>query len=386
MKSNTTRRSQPITRSRLRKPTSKSITTVLWPRMASPAAIAAEVVVLPTPPLPEVTTMTCPGFLLAMLAKRPSSSSPTDTGAGSAQARQNAQLIVDERDLRRLLVIFRRDRFADEIAPGDADQLGLEAMREDARVDIARGAGDGAAAQGPIDVDMAVGYHLGAGAHWRQHDEIAATRVDLRARAHRLRHESRLPGRAILAGAVLGAFSARASAAAGSHAEDREAGRRGEAALHGARVLHADRDQAMLAQELLQRLEIGLGNAAEAVPEIDHRRRPREEARTQRHLLGDLALERGVVRIYDPHHHDGEDRALQPVGHHPTSTSPSATCGTREATSTASRKRSRSFYEATRKFLACIRALARLARRAPLTATSLPAAATSGSPPHCRRS
>src|SRR5437764_7010072 len=105
---------------------------------------------------------------------------------GSAQARQNAQLIVDERDLRRLLVIFRSDRFADEIAPGDADQLGLETMREDARVDIARGAGDGAAAQGPIDVDMAVGDPLGAGAHRRQHDEIAAACVDLRARAPRL--------------------------------------------------------------------------------------------------------------------------------------------------------------------------------------------------------
>src|SRR5438309_567002 len=120
MKSNTTRRSQPMTRSRLRKPTSKSMTTVLWPRMASPA-------------------------------------------------------------------------------------------------------------------------------------EIAAPRIDLRARPHRLRHESRLPGGAILGGAVLGAFGARASAAAGRHAEDRETGRRGEAALHGARALHAHRDQAMLAQELLQR-------------------------------------------------------------------------------------------------------------------------------------
>jgi hypothetical protein len=54
----TTRRSQPITRSRLRKPTSKSMTTVLWPRNASPAAKAAAVVVLPTPPLPDVIATT----------------------------------------------------------------------------------------------------------------------------------------------------------------------------------------------------------------------------------------------------------------------------------------------------------------------------------------
>src|SRR5258706_12341048 len=44
-------------RSRLRRPTSKSITAVLWPSSASPDAKLALVVVLPTPPLPEVTTM-----------------------------------------------------------------------------------------------------------------------------------------------------------------------------------------------------------------------------------------------------------------------------------------------------------------------------------------
>jgi hypothetical protein len=44
-------------KSRLRKPTSKSMTAVLWPRNASPAEKLALVVVLPTPPLPEVTTI-----------------------------------------------------------------------------------------------------------------------------------------------------------------------------------------------------------------------------------------------------------------------------------------------------------------------------------------
>src|SRR6056297_214095 len=45
-------------RSRLRRPTSKSITTVFLPAMARPLEMAALVVVLPTPPLPEVTTRT----------------------------------------------------------------------------------------------------------------------------------------------------------------------------------------------------------------------------------------------------------------------------------------------------------------------------------------
>src|SRR3990167_4094256 len=56
MRSYTTRRSQPMMRSRLRRPTSKSITAVFLPRRARPVAKLALVVVLPTPPLPEVTT------------------------------------------------------------------------------------------------------------------------------------------------------------------------------------------------------------------------------------------------------------------------------------------------------------------------------------------
>src|ERR1700744_1836611 len=43
-------------RSRLRRPTSKSMTAVLCPRSARPDEKLALVVVLPTPPLPEVTT------------------------------------------------------------------------------------------------------------------------------------------------------------------------------------------------------------------------------------------------------------------------------------------------------------------------------------------
>src|ERR1043165_5744209 len=58
IRSKTTRRSAPITRSRLRRPTSKSPTTTRCPLCASAAPSAAVVVVFPTPPLPEVTTRT----------------------------------------------------------------------------------------------------------------------------------------------------------------------------------------------------------------------------------------------------------------------------------------------------------------------------------------
>src|ERR1700681_4315111 len=58
IRSNTTRRSAPMTRSRLRRPTSKSTTTTFCPAWASAAPSAAVEVVLPTPPLPDVTTIT----------------------------------------------------------------------------------------------------------------------------------------------------------------------------------------------------------------------------------------------------------------------------------------------------------------------------------------
>src|SRR5580704_4430669 len=57
IRSKTTRRSAPITRSRLRKPTSKSTTTTFCPVRANAAPSAAVDVVLPTPPLPDVTTI-----------------------------------------------------------------------------------------------------------------------------------------------------------------------------------------------------------------------------------------------------------------------------------------------------------------------------------------
>src|SRR5260370_17403209 len=56
-KSYTTRRSHPMIRSRLRSPMSKSTTATRLPRCASPHAMLADVVVFPTPPLPEVTTI-----------------------------------------------------------------------------------------------------------------------------------------------------------------------------------------------------------------------------------------------------------------------------------------------------------------------------------------
>src|SRR5690606_17193765 len=58
---------------RLRKPTSKSTTTTLAPPCARAAPKAALDVVLPTPPLPDVTTSTLPIFLSCVCAREPGS-------------------------------------------------------------------------------------------------------------------------------------------------------------------------------------------------------------------------------------------------------------------------------------------------------------------------
>src|SRR5438270_4694371 len=202
MKSNTTRRSQPITRSGLRSPTSKSMTTVLWPRSASPAAKAAALVVFPTPPLPDVITTTfanrssLPRTCPRMLILRSANTVVQPLWRPSASISSNGQLVIDQRDLHRTPALFGRQLLADQIASGDADQLGLEARAEDSRLDVAAGPGHRPTAQHAIDMDVAVGDQFGAWAHRRGDDEIGAAGVNLRAGPHRLGDEAgRCPGR-----------------------------------------------------------------------------------------------------------------------------------------------------------------------------------------------
>ena len=61
-------RSQPMIKSKLRRPTSKSTTAVLKPLTARPIDTAALVVVFPTPPLPDVTTIISADLLPAIFS------------------------------------------------------------------------------------------------------------------------------------------------------------------------------------------------------------------------------------------------------------------------------------------------------------------------------
>src|SRR5690606_18221110 len=188
-KSYTTRRSQPMIRSRLRRPTSKSITATFLRWRARPQARLALVVVLPTPPLPEVTTITS--------AVRPwASVSLVDPACGSATAvfssmcmsgeLLDAQPVLVQPDLHRLAAQVPGNLLHHLVLAGDGDQFGVELTAEDAGGAVALGAGQRAAAQGPVDVHRAVGDDLGAGAHGGGDDQVPPLGIDLLAGTHRL--------------------------------------------------------------------------------------------------------------------------------------------------------------------------------------------------------
>src|SRR6266571_2154991 len=147
MRSNTTRRSAPITRSRLRSPTSKSTTTTFCPLCASAAPSAAVEVVFPTPPLPEVTTSTLAiRDLLSRLIQR-----------------GNFHGVALQPGLRRAVAERDVDLFCSLVVAVDGEQLCLDLLAVDPRIGIAVDARHRTAAQRPIDVDRSAGDDLRAG-------------------------------------------------------------------------------------------------------------------------------------------------------------------------------------------------------------------------------
>src|SRR2546429_3190377 len=146
MRSNTTRRSAPITRSRLRRPTSKSTTTTFCPLCASAAPSAAVEVVFPTPPLPEVTTSTLAiRDLLSRLIQR-----------------GNFHGVALQPGLRRAVAERDVDFFCSLVVAVDGEQLCLDLLAVDPRIGIAVDARHRAAAQRPVDMDRSAGDDLRA--------------------------------------------------------------------------------------------------------------------------------------------------------------------------------------------------------------------------------
>src|SRR5580700_7657506 len=170
MRSNTTRRSAPMTRSRLRRPMSKSTTTTFLPFCASAAPIAAVDVVLPTPPLPDVTTST-----LAISLPPSISVERSDPHDAAFEPRLRRSIAESGVELLRCLVIAV-----------DREQLRLDLLAINPCRRIAVDARHGAAAQRAVDVDRAAGDDLGAGADRAEHGDVAVDEDHGLPRAHRI--------------------------------------------------------------------------------------------------------------------------------------------------------------------------------------------------------
>src|SRR3990172_8799805 len=132
MKSNTTRRSHPMMRSRFLRPTSKSMTHVLKPLRARPVPKAALEVVLPTPPLPEVITM-----ILAKISPKPIGVAErigyvVCPGSRSHGHRVDVQVVVLDVHLHLSVLDVLTHVLADKVESGDGHQLGFQALAEDA--------------------------------------------------------------------------------------------------------------------------------------------------------------------------------------------------------------------------------------------------------------
>src|SRR4051812_44399429 len=163
MRSNTTRRSAPITRSRLRSPTSKSTTATFCPVCANAAPSAAVDVVLPTPPLPDVTTRT-----LAMF----------DVSCIFSIQRCYRQDAVLEPALGGPVAEARVHFLSGAVIAVDRDQLGFVLAAKNSCTRVAHGTRHGPAAQRAIDVDRSAGDDFGARGHRTEHGDVAVWEND----------------------------------------------------------------------------------------------------------------------------------------------------------------------------------------------------------------
>ena len=150
----------------------------------------------------------------------------------------------------RLLEEARVDLLVDHVDARDRDQLGLEAVAEDARALIAVDAGVRPPAQMAVDVDVAVGEHLAAGTDRRERDQVAAFGVDLLPGAHRLARprSSRCGATARSAGAGSRRGLGRGQLRGPARGQQREPGIDRHLAPGLIAVLQPDRDQLLLAQ------------------------------------------------------------------------------------------------------------------------------------------
>ena len=190
-----------MTRSRLRRPTSKSTTTTFSPFCARAAPSAAEDVVLPTPPLPDVTTITLPIDLSCLIWMR---------------LRFSRAFRLDrfafEPDLDGLPAQIRLHVLGRLVEAVDGDQLCFELAAEDARGGVAHRASHRPPPQRAVDVDRSAGDDFRAGCDRADDGHVAFGEEERLPRAHRLGNDDRRRGLGRLAGRTARRRSRRRSA------------------------------------------------------------------------------------------------------------------------------------------------------------------------------
>src|SRR6266699_1853563 len=145
-----------MTRSRLRRPMSKSITTTAWPVRASAAPKAAVDVVLPTPPFPDVTTTTLPISVTLCFSRVPPPVSCRRRAKPGSAGREGPLRC------RRQSCTGRRWR-----------EAGFDLAAEDACPRVAGRTCHGSAAKRAIDMDRTAGDDLGARSHGTDYAHVA---------------------------------------------------------------------------------------------------------------------------------------------------------------------------------------------------------------------
>src|ERR1700677_3978331 len=136
-----------MTRSRLRRPTSKSITTTVLPAWASAAPREADAVVFPPPPLPDVTTMT-----LDMRHSTPTETILSRAVIGLNESRKREGPLVAA-DLHSAAMEVGAPMLGHAVESVDGHQFGLHPATEDARLPAGHDAGDRPTPQRAVDVD-----------------------------------------------------------------------------------------------------------------------------------------------------------------------------------------------------------------------------------------
>ena len=213
---------------------------------------------------------------------------------------------------------LRVDLLAHEVDPRDREQLGVELVAEDHGALVALDAGERAAAQRPVDVDVAAGRDLGPVADRGGDHEVAVRHDDLLAAAHRLGHDRgraaagcrrrldrhwrarllgdfRLPGRPL-----------RGRGRSGAHHGEARLLRRLDPGRPA--VLDADRVQPLRPQPLGEVLEVEgrlLGDRAD----VQHDRGGAEEVRRVRDLVEQQREEVRVPGLQEAQRQDRLHRA-----------------------------------------------------------------------------